>query len=457
MLSYQCGFCRTKPYKTAKGLDQHQKRFCKAYIAKHQELFDSSPLRSPSPSHTASPSPLPERAEEESLLLLGNIPEATTTEGEAPQAHPAVDERALRPTRAGRARRRPKYFDDFVLPIRSRLRDILGLPEPPVQTDPITAPNIPLSLDSNLLPSEHDEIPDADLQRSLSPEPSDEVVTDPNEFGISRVYPQMPTHDPDRDDGPIDRVWISHEALPLASFSAVVPAPILTPFGSMSEFLLVEWYYRSPSKSLEDMDRLVHEVLNHPEFSAKELGGFTIRQVLQRIDALEVGDALDWHISSVQLPIPGRPEPEGSEPKFLVENLVHKSLTAVIRDFFTKPLDDVHLTPYAMQWTPPWTDDPEQIVQEMYNTPLFIEEHEQVRKLPQPADETYETVVAAIMVWSDSTHLASFGTASLWPIYGFFGNLSKYVRAKPTSFAAQHLAYIPTVSIITDLSPNAQF
>jgi hypothetical protein len=56
-----------------------------------------------------------------------------------------------------------------------------------------------------------------------------------------------------------------------------------------------------------------------------------------------------------------------------------------------------------------------------------------------------EQVVAVIMVWSDSMHLASFGQASLWPIYLFLGNQSKYQHAKPSQFAVHHLAYIPLV------------
>jgi hypothetical protein len=48
------------------------------------------------------------------------------------------------------------------------------------------------------------------------------------------------------------------------------------------------------------------------------------------------------------------------------------------------------------------------------------------------------------MFWSDATHLANFGTAKLWPIYMFLGNLSKYIRAEPTSNACHHVAYIPS-------------
>jgi Plavaka transposase len=73
----------------------------------------------------------------------------------------------------------------------------------------------------------------------------------------------------------------------------------------------------------------------------------------------------------------------------------------------------------------------------------MLEAHKKLPKLP---DEPHvETVVAAFMFWSDSTHLANFRTASLWPLYTFFGNQSKYTRAKPTSRAAHHQAYIPSL------------
>ena len=49
------------------------------------------------------------------------------------------------------------------------------------------------------------------------------------------------------------------------------------------------------------------------------------------------------------------------------------------------------------------------------------------------------------MLWLDSTHLTSFGHASLWLLYLYIGGLSKYTCAKPSSFAAHHLAYIPKV------------
>ncbi|KII89354.1 hypothetical protein PLICRDRAFT_109005, partial [Plicaturopsis crispa FD-325 SS-3] len=59
-----------------------------------------------------------------------------------------------------------------------------------------------------------------------------------------------------------------------------------------------------------------------------------------------------------------------------------------------------------------------------------------------------ERAIAGLMFWSDATHLTSFGTAKAWPIYLFFGNQSKYDRAKPSSGACHQIAFVPSVSHI---------
>jgi Plavaka transposase len=85
----------------------------------------------------------------------------------------------------------------------------------------------------------------------------------------------------------------------------------------------------------------------------------------------------------------------------------------------------------------------------MYTLDAMLEAHAEVQAIPfKPGQSHVESVVAGVMLWSDSTHLASFGMASLWPVYLFFGNLSKYTWAKPTLFAAHHIAYMPKVYLI---------
>jgi len=75
---------------------------------------------------------------------------------------------------------------------------------------------------------------------------------------------------------------------------------------------------------------------------------------------------------------------------------------------------------------------------------VFIEEHAELPTIP---DDGIESVIAALMVWSDATQLGNFGNTLLWPIHFFFGNQTKYTCAKPSEFAAHHLVYIPKVLI----------
>jgi hypothetical protein len=58
-----------------------------------------------------------------------------------------------------------------------------------------------------------------------------------------------------------------------------------------------------------------------------------------------------------------------------------------------------------------------------------------------------EVTILAVLLWSDSTHLMNFGMASLWPVYLFLGNISKYTRAKPSAHMAHHLTYVPSVRV----------
>ncbi|KJA12510.1 hypothetical protein HYPSUDRAFT_103324, partial [Hypholoma sublateritium FD-334 SS-4] len=83
------------------------------------------------------------------------------------------------------------------------------------------------------------------------------------------------------------------------------------------------------------------------------------------------------------------------------------------------------------------------IYDELYTCDAMYDAHEELQKQCSEPGCTLERVVVSMMLWSDSTHLASFGTASLWPIYLYFGNQSKYLRGKPKAGACHHLAYIP--------------
>lgn len=138
---------------------------------------------------------------------------------------------------------------------------------------------------------------------------------------------------------------------------------------------------------------------------------------------------------------------EANAPILEVQGVYHRSLIEVI----TTALQDdsaksFHYTPFRQFWKSTPESSSERIYSEIYNSDAFIEEDKKIKSLPLEPGPKYEHAIAALMVYSDGTHLAQFGTASLCPLYAFFGNQSKYDRAKPSQFAAHHVAYLPSVS-----------
>ena len=102
-----------------------------------------------------------------------------------------------------------------------------------------------------------------------------------------------------------------------------------------------------------------------------------------------------------------------------------------------------HWKGFKQFWKPSETEQAERVHSKVYTSDAYLELEDDITVDPNC---TLETTVLPLMIYSDSTHLANFGTAALWPIYIWFGCLSKYIHAKVTSFSAHHLAYLPSVS-----------
>jgi hypothetical protein len=314
--------------------------------------------------------------------------------------------------------------------------------------------------------------------------PVTEFKTGPNSFGIHRVYKSgEPSFTPDDNfhianvsDGPnfIQDPPRARSALasPFVVDITAVDPPINSeinpagylPFKNMSVFRLMQWFYDSSlTKSLGTLNDLVYKVLLAPDFDVNDLTGFDAAREARRLDddkdtpaaANSIKDG--WIETTVPISVPcdnvSYPS-ESDAPVFQVKGLMYRKLLEVIKAAYEDPsTEQVHISPYEEYWQPTPNSPPERIYSELYNSNAFILEHEKVRSQPRHGCEL-ETVIAAIMISSDYTHLTSFGNAGLWPIYLYLGGLSKYTRAKPTSFSAHHLAYVPKV-IKNYLTPQA--
>jgi hypothetical protein len=130
---------------------------------------------------------------------------------------------------------------------------------------------------------------------------------------------------------------------------------------------------------------------------------------------------------------------------FSVPGLYLRSLSSLIRDELAKPAARwFHWCPFSQFWRPSDSAPAQRIYDELYSSPVWLEADQKVQELNIP-DCTLPRVITGLMFWSDSTCVSDFGTRSLWPIYLFFGNQSKYERSRPSKNAGHQVAFLPTV------------
>lgn len=441
--THKCPGCG-RTFDDSRSLSTH-KRYCKKVVGAASDVLK----RRRHNIEVQEAAKVQRREEEEEVQRRREEIRESTAEAEDELPQPASPSPPpLRPSgRPARRARLPKRFRDEQPPLVAVI-----LPQPPndLQVEPA-----------------------ADAERASTPDAEDSTIrTDPNHYGIYRTYHgNLPTHNPDDlvslasiSDSPTfgrqheqigARPWWSG----FGSSMQAVKDNYFAPFLNITTFLLMCWFYSgSNMKSLAELDRLINEVILVKEFDRADLQGFRAAKEVERLDRYH-GDPEDirssfstsdgWQETSVKIRVPAdgvMHESLEHAPEFSIPGLFYRRPLEVIKNAFReKSAEHFHFTPFEQHYHSSPDAPPERIYSEIYTSPAMLEEHDHIRSQPRENGCTLETVVAAIMLWSDSTHLASFGTASLWPIYLFLGNQSKYIRGKTSAFAAHHIAYIPKV------------
>ncbi|KAG2147473.1 uncharacterized protein EDB93DRAFT_1085466, partial [Suillus bovinus] len=85
------------------------------------------------------------------------------------------------------------------------------------------------------------------------------------------------------------------------------------------------------------------------------------------------------------------------------------------------------------------------IFDELYTSDAWLEAQNDLHKLPKKPGCSLECTIAGLMLFSDATHLVNFGTAKAWPLYMYFGNLTKYSRSQPQLGAYHLVAFLPSL------------
>ncbi|KAK7435189.1 hypothetical protein VKT23_019759 [Stygiomarasmius scandens] len=371
-----------------------------------------------------------------------------------------------------RRRKAPAKYEDFLISSSSALVKKQRLPQQGV----VAPPSHPSS------PSRQ-PTPEIIFSRPSSEEPASAPTifrTTPNNAGVFRVYKYTkPSRDPDAfvttldvaDAPTFERSTPSQKNNVQDGFgaaksqSAALPIPDLYgPFDNYATFGLVDWSYRFKTTSKEAM-RELKKVLTHDKFKKSDVEKFNIDRDFQRLDNYVnpctdpnkelpfLSAAADlWIQEPIKIPMPRTGQSWDSEdlaPKLIIQDFWHRRLIEIIKSAFQGPsFFDYHVKGFKQFWKPPGNSPVQRMYSESYTSDRAAEyEREVYSQLPPPppGEENVETVIVWVMMWSDSTNLAQFGTASLWPIYIFIGNQPKRIRMKRSACAAHHLAYIPSL------------
>ncbi|KAJ7138764.1 hypothetical protein C8R43DRAFT_1131929 [Mycena crocata] len=275
-----------------------------------------------------------------------------------------------------------------------------------------------------------------------------------NCFGIFREYLHRPSYNPDALLQSEDLAKIPATA-PLAQPEAVVPCDTPAapwPFRNMSIYRLMHWANSgSNSKSEAEVTRLVADVIAADDFRAADLAGFNAHRenkVLDDSDKASAGDTPwvkdGWVEAAVDIPIPSGVK-DTPPLTFSVPGLHYRPLVEVIKAAFAETMAlKFHLTPFKRFQTTT-SGGEERVYDEVYTSDAWLDARNTLQKSrPEPGCKL-ERIIAGLMCWSDSTHLANFGTAKAWPLYIYFANLSKYICSSPTSGACHQVAYFPSL------------
>ena len=240
-----------------------------------------------------------------------------------------------------------------------------------------------------------------------------------------------------------------------------IPGPLAHPFRSDSAFELVRGLVLGPSsKTVAGMD-LVADLLLSGKVTPEGLKGFKAATELRHLDEFAARSVIaggPWQTGSVKIRMPcmrsNNPQfsIEAEAPEFEVPGIRSHSLVDIITSKVKDPsISGVFVQqPFTEWWCPLGSDRPIRIYGEAYSSNIAVQLAEEIKGIPPLASHPHiEDVIILLTLGSDATHLANFGTASLWPIYLFFGNMSKYDSSKPSEFPACHLAYLPKVGAVS--------
>src|SRR6202522_929073 len=207
--------------------------------------------------------------------------------------------------------------------------------------------------------------------------PVPDFKSEANSCSVFRIYQGgRPSYTPDE----IYHVDYSSDS---CNFSLSGPKvsinPHQNPFENTSILRLMNWFHNNEtSKTLNDLDTLVHEVILAPDFNINHFINFRGSQESERLDKFceepespFSGDS-SWIETSINISVPCEKVPHASEsvtPVFKVEGLVYRRPLKVIKAAYHEAAaEHFHTTPYKEYWQPSPDSPREPLYSELYKS-----------------------------------------------------------------------------------------
>ena len=290
-------------------------------------------------------------------------------------------------------------------------------------------------------------------------------LTQFNKFSIARAYHHRPSHDPDSFLSIDELSQLTQPIVPSSTQGQRSDYSLPWPWSNMSIWHLMSWKTTGGIlKSNSEVTRLVHEVLQAPDFNIPDLSRFDASREAAWFDVAEKSIPPEdvfgidrWKYTAIDISVPTREKKkEGNGLAFSVDGLCYRPILDVVCAVFAEGSSKTfHLTPFKRLWKLPITGREQRVYNELYASNAWNQAHDKIMKQRRDNGCKLERVAAGLMFWSDSTRLAQFGHAFAWPIYLFFGNLSKYARSHPESGCCHLIVFIPSIGFFSSsLAPE---
>jgi len=293
----------------------------------------------------------------------------------------------------------------------------------------------------------------------------------PDSFRVFRKYSSLPSHNPDDIDPFTDIPSVQSGSVPasqppvteligsnLTVSSTGSDSDLLANSKNPTVDLLLSWYSEGSTDGATGLDCLVN-CIHDPHFDVSQLEGFTAVGALREFEkthlssepgsTLEPGDG--WRCGKVAIRVlcTGHKQCEEDAPEFTVDGIWYRDPVEVITKELADPdsFENIHIKPFKEYWRPTKASNPIRVYSEVYTSDAMLQLEKELEETSEAtAGPQLETFNLSALLYSDSTNLTQFDHASLWPMYMFVGNTSKYLRSRPNSFSAHHITYLPTVN-----------